>query len=198
MCASFSCLSQSTDVKVTGEEYIPVEGSGKTPAALQGEWVLSSGIKASNKKHSREYYKSKPAPGTKLNSQTKTSTEVKNGVTITRTEETYDRVAEPGKQVTPAQKSNLHKPGKPTISFFGLNQTFSGFSGCNKFAGRYSVSGNTINFIAENPSTQMVCIGDYDEADFLQKLKRVNGYKASSDRLQLLSGSNVLLTFKRK
>ncbi|MDB5190699.1 MAG: hypothetical protein JWQ96_262, partial [Segetibacter sp.] len=126
-------------VIVTGEAFIPIEGRAQTPANLAGSWVLTSGLKAKNKEKAKEFYEKKPEPGTETRRDTKTTTAA-NGETTTEVE--YDIIAKPVKQITPRQKSKMHKPEKPSINFFGLNQTFSGFTGCNKISGRYTLSGN--------------------------------------------------------
>jgi heat shock protein HslJ len=195
---ALNAQSQKSDtVQIKGEEYIPVEGRGQTPKSLEGNWILSSGLKATNKAKSKEYYEPKSVPGEQNSPGNKKKTTTKKGVTTMTSETTTGTIVTPGKQITPPQGANLHKPEKPQLSFYGLNQTFTGFTGCNRFAGRYSISGNKINLASENPSTKMVCIGDYDESDFLSKLKRVRSFTATGNRLEL-KGNGVDLIFLRK
>lgn len=193
----FNAHSQDT-VAVVGQTYVPVEGRGETPDKLEGSWLLKSGVAPANKARSKEVYKKKPAPGTELGKSSTTRNETVGGVTTTTTETEVRKVLTKEKQITPPQKEVMHKPQPPSISFFGANHTFTGFTGCNKFAGRYTAEGRQINIIAANPSTRMQCIGDYDEADFLQKVKKVNAYRMINDELQLLDGDRVLLVLSRK
>ncbi len=39
---------------------------------------------------------------------------------------------------------------------------------------------------------------DYDEANFLAALKKVDNYTINGDQLELKQGSTLLLTFKRR
>ena len=102
-------------------------------------------------------------------------------------------------KITPPQGSRYHIPEKPSISFFGANETFSGFTGCNRYSGRYVMpDSSTISLKAAAPSTRMVCLGDYDEEAFLDNLHRVSNFRGSDDKLELLEGERVILTFTRK
>ncbi len=49
-----------------------------------------------------------------------------------------------------------------------------------------------------NPSTKMVCLGDWDETVFINALHRVNKYKGNESTLELMEGSNTIMTFRRK
>lgn len=174
---------------------VPLEGRAETPATLEGTWVLQSGIKIKSKSEIKLV--KKPAPGTELRQDEVTTTTMMNGESITTTEVEVVKVANPSKQVTQPQGNRLHYPEKPGISFYGKNQTLSGFSGCNKFSGRYSSKGNHID-IETDASTQMACIGQYDEKEFMDKLKKVNKFKVDNRKLELMKGDNVELVFTRK
>ncbi len=189
--------NKDTDTAV-GMEYIPVEGRSENgvPKELQGTWVLTSGVKraavninAVNKKI---------APGTETRRDSITHTTTVNGETRTTTEVNIERMGTPEKQITPPQKDNMHQPEKPSISFYGLNETFSGFTGCNKYSGRYKITGNKIILLNGAASTKMVCMGEYDENDFLNSLKKINAFRANNGRLELLDGNDVVLAFARK
>ena len=178
--------------------YIPVEGHSKTglPKELQGSWILISGIKKSVP--AVDLTNKKLIPGTETRRDSATTTTTINGVTHTTTEVEIQRIATTEKQITPLQKSKMHQAEKPGISFYGLNETFSGFTGCNKYSGRYSIHGNRITLRGASASTKMVCLGEYDEKDFLSTLKSVNAYRSNNGKLELLNGSQVLLVFARK
>lgn len=184
--------------KDTASEYIPVEGHSQTgvPKELQGTWLLTSGVRKT--KPNSDFGNKKLAPGTEFRRDSVTRTTVVNGETRTTTEVNIERMGSPIKQITPPQKDNMHKGEKPSIAFYGLNETFSGFTGCNKYSGRYKITGNKIILLIGAPSTKMVCIGEYDEQDFLNSVKRVNTFRANNGRLELMDGDNVLLSFARK
>ena len=181
----------------TRSQYIPVEGrSDGVPQNLEGSWVLASGLKTIQP--AINAINKKAVPGTEISRDSVSTTTTVNGETRTTTEVNVERVAVPLKQVTPLQKENMHKADKPSISFFGLNETFSGFTGCNKYSGRYKVSGNKISLSDAAASTKMLCLGEYDEKDFITALKRVNSYKTDNGMLELLDGDEVVLSFSRK
>ena len=123
--------------------------------------------------------------------------EVINGVTTTET--IIKRPSDQGKKITPAQSGNYHIPQKPYLSFYGSNETFSGFSGCNKLSGRYKIVGQkNINFEKAALSTRMSCLGDDDENLFINSLHEVNGFNLENGQLQFLKGSKVILVFMKK
>ena len=130
-------------------------------------------------------------------SDTMIRTKVINGVTTTET--IIERPADQGKKITPAQSGNYHIPQKPYLSFYGSNETFTGFSGCNKLSGRYKIVGQkNINFEKAALSTRMACIGDYDENLFINSLHEVNGFNIENNQLQFLKGGKVILVFEKK
>lgn len=180
----------------TVAEYIPIEGKSEgVPVALQGTWVLISGVDKMSQNQMANI--KKPVAGTETRDSVTTTTTV-NGETRTVTEVQIDRIATPVNQITPPQKDRMHKAAKPSISFYGLNETFSGFTGCNKYSGRYKLSGNKIVLLDGAASTKMVCMGDYDESAFLNSLKRVNAYRSNNGQLELLDGNDIVLVFGRK
>ena len=124
-------------------------------------------------------------------------TKVINGVT--KTETIIERPAYQGKKITPAQSGNYHIPQKPYLSFYGSNETFSGFSGCNKLSGRYKMMGQkNINLEKAALSTRMACIGDYDENLFINSLHEINAYNIENNQLRFLKGGTVILVFLKR
>jgi len=186
-------------IRISGAQYIPVEGrreSGILPE-LEGKWVLQSMGGTNIPSTSSINIPPKTAlPGERRDSVTRT--EKVNGVTQTITEVNIELPGKEEKRITPPQGTNFHIPEKPSINFYGSNETFAGFTGCNKYSGRYLLSGtNSISLQNATASTKMVCIGDYDETAFLNTLRRVNSFKGTSDQLQLMEGDSVLLVFSR-
>ena len=195
--------SQINDVIITSREYMPVEGRSETGtrADLEGAWELDSlnGVLVPGKSNLNIQAIARQAEGTEVRHDSTTNTQTVNGVTRTTTTVLIDRMGTRGNKITPPQGSNYHIPAKPTINFFGANETFSGFTGCNKYSGRYGVSGkNTISLQGAAASTKMVCLGDYDEEAFLNTLKRVNKFAANNGRLRLMEGDNTLLVFYKR
>lgn len=203
ICYTSICQAGKKDKKdnadtSVGSEYIPIEGRSENgiPKELQGTWLLVSGIKKT--KPSVDVDTKKLAPGTEFRRDSVTRTTTINGETRTTTEVNIERMGTPEKKITPPQKDAMHKAEKPSISFYGLNETFSGFTGCNKYSGRYKITGNKILLLDGAASTKMVCIGEYDEQEYLNSLKRINSFRASNGRLDLMDGVDVILTFSRK
>jgi heat shock protein HslJ len=86
---------------------------------------------------------------------------------------------------------------KQTITFTKDGKV-SGDSGCNRFAGGYTVKGNHIT-IGPLASTLMAC-PDREmnaEATFLKKLQAAKTFKATASTLKL-TGSEGVLTLKRQ
>lgn len=195
----------STDtVIITGTQYMPIEGRSETgtPVDLEGAWELVSmnGAPIPGRSNINVDITTKKIPeGTEIRHDSTTSTQTINGVTHTTTTVLVDRMGTSGNKITPPQGANYHVPAKPSINFYGSNETFSGFTGCNRFSGRYALTGkDTISLQSAAASTKMVCIGDYDEDAFLNTLKRVNSFKAENNQLELKEGNNVLLVFSKK
>jgi heat shock protein HslJ len=199
---SYACYAQegknSSKDTSTQSEYIPIEGRSEAgvPKELQGTWVLSSGLQKS--KANVTVGAKKLTPGTETRRDSVTTTTTVNGETHTTTEVNIERMGTPVKQITPPQKDNLHKAENPSISFYGANETFSGFTGCNKYSGRYRITGNKLLLLDGAASTKMVCLGDYDEQDYLNSLKKINSFRAVNGKLELLNGNDIVLTFSRK
>jgi heat shock protein HslJ len=196
-------LSTDTFI-VTSVQYLPIEGRSETGthADLEGIWVLDSlnGKLVPDKLAiNLDPIASKILERSEWRHDSTTHTTLVNGVTKTVTTVLVDRMAPQGNKITPPQGSNYHIPAKPSISFYGSNETFSGFTGCNKFSGRYTTAGkDTIRIERVAASTKMVCIGDYDEETFLNSLKQVNRFKTIDKRLELLAGKEVILVFTKR
>jgi heat shock protein HslJ len=203
-------------VAVTGSAYLQVLGrneNGMYPD-LEGSWELvkmPEGDLTSNKNIINEVANAKtadgkPYTGTVMSESMKGAKEirrdsstVKSKQSSTTTTTVYLVNDEPENKITPAQGTKYHLPEKPSLNLFGSNETFSGFTGCNRIAGRYTLAKNHgISFSHSAASTRMACIGDYNEQVFLNALKRVNKYKSTGTELQLMDGNDVLFVFARK
>lgn len=188
-------------VMITGMQKVPILGRNEAgiSADLEGTWILQSisGSPVTDKSSINTSLLNKPTTEAKRDSIIKT--EIVNGQIKTTTEVNIERPGSEVKKITPPQGSNYHIPEKPSLNFYGSNETFSGFTGCNKISGRFKmVSPHYISFQNAAPSTKMVCIGDYDEATFVDALHRVNSFKSVNGQLQLLEGEKVIMVFSRK
>jgi heat shock protein HslJ len=186
---------QSEEVTVTGTEVLPILGRNENGIRpdLEGTWVLQSSPGGSLTNNQT------PPTGVQTRNDTTTTTETVNGTTRSTTNVQIMREKEA--RITPPQSSNpnMHVPEAPSLKFFGSNETVSGFTGCNKFSGRFTQRGSSsISFQNVNPSTKMVCIGNYDENAFMNLLRRVNSFKSTGDQIQLMDGNDVLLVFSKK
>ncbi|MCY7421373.1 MAG: META domain-containing protein [Chitinophagaceae bacterium] len=182
---------------ITGVQKIPLLGRSENGILqeIEGTWQLVS----INGNDVADFggFDSSLIKRTNVTSGTLTRTKVINGVTTTET--IIERPANEGKKITPAQSGHYHIPQKPYLSFYGSNETFSGFSGCNKLSGRYRIIGQkNINLSKAAASTRMACIGDYDENLFINTLHEVNSFKIEKGQLQFLKGSKVVLVFDKK
>ena len=184
-------------VTITGMQKLPLLGRSENGVLqeIEGTWQLVS----INGNAVADFggFDSSLLKRTNVTSDTITRTMVVNGVTTTET--TIERPANQGKKITPAQSGRYHIPQKPYLSFYGSNETFSGFSGCNKLSGRYKIIGQkNINLSKAAASTRMACIGDYDENVFINTLHEINSFTIENGQLQFLKGAKVLLVFEKK
>lgn len=98
--------------------------------------------------------------------------------------------------------SSLLQPYKywghtPSMVINTTSRVFSGSTGCNSMSGSFNFSGSDIKFNKAIHTSKMNC-NDYDEAGFLDALKKVDSYAVNGNELQLKQGSTVLLTFAKK
>lgn len=198
--------SNGTDtLLVRNSSYLKVEGKSDTDPDLEGAWELETmnGSKIPERTNLKTDVKEKIAKNAEK-ANAKSGTEVivdtiktRDGIKTTAT--TYGWEKEDNTiRITPPQGGTFHIPEKPSIQFYGKNETFSGFTGCNKISGRYSITDTTgISFSQATPSTKMVCIGDYNEETFVSALRSVKSFKVTKNQLDLLDGSTIVLSFKR-
>lgn len=127
------------------------------------------------------------------------------------------RVPEPVSHATPAQAlagpvwflqtlggepAGPGVQGKPLdIQFLAADMRAAGFSGCNRYSGAYSLEGVTEHGSALQlgpiAGTLMACVeGGELERNYLQMLGSVSAFRIEGDTLSLLSGPEVLATFR--
>jgi heat shock protein HslJ len=86
------------------------------------------------------------------------------------------------------------------IEFDPKEQRFAGNSGCNRFAGGFTSSGDTLK-LSRVISTRRACIGSEaqrNETEFLRSLESVTRFETQSDTLRLYAGDRVVLVFKNR
>ena len=200
--------SNGTDsLMIRGSSYIKVEGKSETGPELEGAWelVTMNGIKIPERSNLKNDLTEKILKNAeKANAKSGTeiivdSVKTKDGVKTIATTYAWEK-SDNSIKITPPQGGSFHIPQKPSLQFYGMNETFSGFTGCNKISGRYAVSDSTgISFEKATPSTKMVCIGDYNEDNFVSALHSVKSYKATKYQLELFDGSRstTVLVFRR-
>lgn len=86
--------------------------------------------------------------------------------------------------------------GRPlTITFDDSTKTIYGFSGCNRYNARYTLSADTVTF-GPAMSTRMACEGsDSLERAFLQTLSQMRHF-TRSDSLLILSGEGTAIRLR--
>lgn len=87
------------------------------------------------------------------------------------------------------------------IEFLAQEPRAGGFSGCNRYSGSYSLEGGSEQGSALQfglmASTMMACAETGDlERNYLQMLGRVTAYRLSGDTLSLLSGPEIVATYR--
>lgn len=87
---------------------------------------------------------------------------------------------------------------KATLIFNLDNNRIGGNGGCNSFGGNMAATSDKIR-IWQVFSTKMFCENGSDvENKYLAALEKVNKYRVSDGKLQLLSGETILLEFAPK
>lgn len=81
-----------------------------------------------------------------------------------------------------------------TIEFNSAENKASGFTGCNRYFGSYTLKDNTITF-GPMASTRKFCMGEAGEVEsiYLEALSKVNKYTILDTKLQLFDGDNILI-----
>ncbi|NDK55253.1 META domain-containing protein [Pontibacter fetidus] len=70
-----------------------------------------------------------------------------------------------------------------------------GFSGCNHFFGKYTLSGSSLRF-SDLGSTRMMCPNMDQETKFMEVLGRVESYSIAGSILTFYQGQEAIATFK--
>ncbi|MCK7555321.1 META domain-containing protein [Chitinophaga sedimenti] len=83
----------------------------------------------------------------------------------------------------------------PTIKFEKEGGRVSGYAGCNRMMGTFTVNGATLKF-SPLAATKMACMGDNVETEYLSALAKVNAFGVDAGMLQLQEGEAIIAKFK--
>jgi heat shock protein HslJ len=84
----------------------------------------------------------------------------------------------------------------PNLEMNTTANTFMGFAGCNRMSGSIFFERGLLRF-TNVVSTEMACLGNNKEADFLKTLQSTTTYKVENLRLTLSNPSGYELVFKK-
>lgn len=103
-------------------------------------------------------------------------------------------LTELGGQTAPAGTGGQH----PSLRFNADSALVSGFGGCNRFAGGYTVEGQNLHF-APLAMTKMACTEGMDlEQHFADALGHTNRYELTSAGMTFFNGNTPVARFVRK
>ena len=100
----------------------------------------------------------------------------------------------------PAQKKTLSELFGARIAelqFDSKTMKISGTTGCNRFTGTYTADTANLLFSQNLALTRMACAG-YDEAQFVNALKRINRYQLIEGQLELMQNDEIVMIFAKK
>jgi len=86
----------------------------------------------------------------------------------------------------------------PTLNMYMDNGSFTAYTGCNSAVGNIVVNGTSLKFEQAAPSTNVECIGGFDQSAFLDRLKRADSYDVVDNQFRLKQGDQVLMVFAKK
>ncbi|WP_435413384.1 META domain-containing protein [Psychroserpens mesophilus] len=88
---------------------------------------------------------------------------------------------------------------KLTLEFDSKTNKVSGFAGCNRFFGTYTIEGNGISF-SELGATRMMCQDEKNavENSFFRTIAKVKGFELADGTLSLKNGDTILMLANKK
>lgn len=86
-------------------------------------------------------------------------------------------------------------PNKLSLSLTHLNHEVSGFSGCNRFSGNYTLQKNQIKF-EPITTTKMMCASSKNDIEtrLLDALTNINTFSIKKNRLVLKADTTAIIT----
>ncbi|MCW3111881.1 MAG: hypothetical protein JWR18_277 [Segetibacter sp.] len=86
----------------------------------------------------------------------------------------------------------------PSLSMYIDNGSFTAYTGCNNALGNIVVNGSSLHFQEASPTSSIDCIGGFDQAAFLDRLRRADSYDVTNNQFRLKQGEQVLMVFSKK
>lgn len=84
---------------------------------------------------------------------------------------------------------------KPQITFDKESGKVSGTDSCNGYSADFELDGSSISFGEPGPTTMMFCGGS--ERQFLEMMKKIDGFSFDDGKLNLLMGEVPMMRFKK-
>jgi heat shock protein HslJ len=85
----------------------------------------------------------------------------------------------------------------PKLNLFIDNGSFTAYTGCNNALGKLIVNGSALHFEEATPSSNVECIGGFDQAAFMDRLRRADSYDVVNNQFRIKQGEQVLMTFEK-
>jgi collagen type VII alpha len=85
----------------------------------------------------------------------------------------------------------------PKLNLFIDNGSFTAYTGCNNAIGKIIVNGSALHFEEATPSSNIECIGGFDQSAFVDRLRRADSYDVVNNQFRLKQGEQVLMTFAK-
>jgi heat shock protein HslJ len=85
----------------------------------------------------------------------------------------------------------------PRLNLYLDNGTFTGYTGCNDIMGRVTVNGNQLHFEDATPSTNIQCMGGFDQSAFIDRLRRADSYDVVNNQIRIKQGDQVLMVLSK-
>lgn len=85
----------------------------------------------------------------------------------------------------------------PKLNLYIDNGSFTAYTGCNNALGKIIVDGSTLHFEETTPSSNIECIGGFDQSAFLDRLRRADSYDVVNNQFRIKQGDQVLMTFQK-
>jgi heat shock protein HslJ len=85
----------------------------------------------------------------------------------------------------------------PKLNLFIDNGSFTAYTGCNNAIGKIVVNGSALHFEEASPSSNVECIGGFDQSAFIDRLRRADSYDVVNNQFRLKQGEQVLMTFAK-
>lgn len=85
----------------------------------------------------------------------------------------------------------------PSLNLHIDNGSFTAYTGCNNALGTIVVNGTSFRFEEASPLTSVECIGGFDQAAFMDRLRRADSYDVENNQFRLKQGDQVLMVFAK-